>query len=64
MASFIYSYYALKQKCGKIRWLISTPRLKPLRALHLEPIKVIFSDQPMKPNLEDGFTLRCFQRLS
>jgi len=43
---------------------ISTPRLNPLRDLHLEPIKVVFSDQIISPNLGNGFTLRCFQRLS
>ena len=53
-----------KQKCGKIKWNISTPRLNALLHLHLEPIKAIVSRHPMKSNLEDGFTLRCFQRLS
>ena len=53
-----------RQKCGKIKRLISTARLKPLLALHLRPIKVIIFDQPMKPNLGDSFALRCFQRLS
>jgi len=43
---------------------ISTPWLKRLRALHLEPIKVVFSDQIISPNLGNGFTLICFQRLS
>ncbi|HAY12659.1 TPA: hypothetical protein DCX69_04975 [Candidatus Falkowbacteria bacterium] len=32
--------------------------------LHLEPINVVFSDDSMKPNLEDGFALICLQRLS
>ena len=44
--------------------LISTARLKPLRALHLRPINQVISLEPMKPNLEEGFALRCFQRLS
>ena len=61
--TFADSHY-FNQKRGKIIWFISTPQLNPLRDLHLEPIKVIVSDQPMKPNLGDGFALRCFQRLS
>ncbi len=45
--------------------LISTPRLKPLLALHLEPINVIIShESQMIPYLGDGFILRCFQNLS
>ncbi len=43
---------------------ISTPRLKLLPILYLEPINLVISQDPKKPNLEDGFTLRCFQRLS
>ena len=44
---------------------ISTARLKPLLALYLPPINLVFSEESKtKPNLEDGFTLRCFQRLS
>jgi hypothetical protein len=47
-------------------WLavISTPRLKPLRVLHLEPINVVVFDETITPNLGVGFALRCFQRLS
>jgi len=45
--------------------LISTPWLKRLLALHLEPINVIIShESQMIPNLGDGFILRCFQNLS
>ena len=56
--------------------LISTPRLNTLLCLHLVPIiprfrsgspcgDVIISHGPQTiPNLEVGFTLRCFQSLS
>ena len=44
--------------------VFSTPRLNVLPHLHLEPIKLVFSEQPKIPNLEDGFALICFQRLS
>ena len=53
-----------KQKCGRIKRLISTTPLNPLLDLHVWPIKVLFSDQSMKPNLRDSFALICFQRLS
>ena len=44
---------------------ISTPRLNPLLDLHLVPINlVIYKGSMTNVNLEDGFTLRCFQRLS
>lgn len=43
---------------------ISTPRLNPLRDLHLEPIKVVIFNRPKRPNLEVSFPLICFQRLS
>ena len=46
------------------KWIISTPRLKPLRALHLEPINVVVFHDPTIPNLRVSFALRCFQRLS
>ena len=47
-------------------WLagISTPRLKWLPILHLEPINVVVFNEPITPNLGVGFALRCFQRLS
>ncbi|RLE46353.1 hypothetical protein DRJ25_04320 [Candidatus Woesearchaeota archaeon] len=32
--------------------------------LHLEPINAVVSRGLLKPNLEDGFALICFQRLS
>ena len=53
-----------KQKCGRIKRLISTAPLNPLLDLHVRPIKVLFSDQSMKPNLRDSFVLICFQHLS
>jgi hypothetical protein len=44
---------------------ISTPRLNTLLCLHLVPINVIISYVSQTiPNLEAGFPLRCFQRLS
>jgi len=44
---------------------ISTPRLKRLLAVHLEPINVIISYGPQTiSDLGVGFPLRCFQRLS
>ncbi len=44
---------------------ISTSRLKRSRAVHLWPINLLVSEGPqMNPNLGDGFTLICFQRLS
>ena len=44
---------------------ISTSRLHPLRDFHLKPINVIISHGSITiPNLEAGFPLRCFQRLS
>ena len=43
---------------------ISTARLSALPRVHLRPINVIISHGPMIRNLEVGFALRCFQRLS
>ena len=44
---------------------ISTGRLNTLLCLHLLPINVVVSHDPIrKSHLEDGFALRCFQRLS
>ena len=44
---------------------ISTGRLNTLLHLHLLPIDVVVSHDPLrKSHLEDGFALRCFQRLS
>ncbi len=44
---------------------ISTPRLNTLLCLYLEPINLIISQgSKMILNLEVGFPLRCFQRLS
>ena len=43
---------------------ISTPRLKPLRALHLEPINLVVFQEFIVSNLGRGFVLRCFQHLS
>ena len=43
---------------------ISTPQLKSLLILHLEPSNLIISQVPKISNLGASFTLRCFQRLS
>ena len=44
---------------------ISTGRLRTLLPVHLLPINVVVSHDPIrKSHLEDGFALRCFQRLS
>ena len=44
---------------------ISTSQLNALLRLHLKPINVIISHGSITiPNLEAGFPLRCFQRLS
>jgi hypothetical protein len=49
---------------------ISTGKLKPLRALHTQPIKLVVYEwssallREGKSYLEIGFPLRCFQRLS
>ena len=46
-------------------WTISMARLKVLRLVHLPPINLLVSEGPMTNiHLENGFTLRCFQRLS
>ena len=48
-----------------VRRRISTPRLNTLLYFHLGPINVVVSYGPQTiPNLEGGFPLRCFQRLS
>ena len=44
---------------------ISTGRLNTSLCVHLLPINVVVSHDPVrKSHLEDGFALRCFQRLS
>ena len=49
----------------KVSRAISTGQLSPLPNLHFLPINVVVSHDPQgKIHLEDGFALRCFQRLS
>ena len=49
----------------KVFRAISTGQLKPSPALHFLPINVVVSHDPLgNIHLEDGFALRCFQRLS
>ena len=49
---------------------VSTGRLRPSRGFHVRPIYHVFSMGPTEagasrsPYLEEGFPLRCFQRLS
>ena len=49
--------------CLRIR-LISTSWLNTLLHLHRMPIKRLVLPQPKSTHLEDGFPLRCLQRLS
>jgi len=55
---------------GQVSRPISTGRLKGSLPLHLRPINVVISNEPLgglphgMPILGGGFTLRCFQRLS
>ena len=62
--SFVYcaqSYFSSRERYRAI----STGRLNTLLHLHLLPINVVVSHDPQwKSHLEDGFALRCFQRLS
>src|SRR3954467_1738741 len=55
----------LKRKCKKVNRPISTPRLNVLLRVHLVPInQIVFLGSQGKSNLEVGFALICFQRLS
>ena len=64
------SAYALSKFYGQAERAISTRKLKPLLALHSEPIKQVVFLCPSFPlrvgrsNLEECFTLICIQRLS
>ena len=46
------------------RRAISSARLRTSPPLHLRPIDVVVCDGPVRPNLAEGFALRCTQRLS
>jgi len=49
----------------KVSRAISTGQLRTSPPLHFLPINVVVSHDPQgKIHLEDGFALRCFQRLS
>ena len=50
----------LKSANGVIR----TGKLNGLLRLHIRPINVVVFHDSMRSNLEGGFPLRCFQRLS
>ena len=48
---------------------VSTGKLNTLPCLHIQPINLVvyqgtFAIKLTKPYLGEGFTLRCFQRLS
>ena len=63
-ASFAAVLYFLGD-CPERSRAISTARLCVLPHLHLRPIDVIVSDDPIwRSYLEGGFVLRCFQHLS
>ena len=50
--------------CRQSRRAISSARLRTSPPLHLRPIDVVVCDGPVRPNLAEGFALRCTQRLS
>ena len=59
--SLFLGYLSLR----KVFRAISTGLLRPSPTLHILPINVVVSHDPQgKIHLEDGFALRCFQRLS
>ena len=59
MQSLYYAHFLIGYR------VISTPRLKTLLSVHLEPINVIISyDAQTNTDLGGGFLLRCFQKLS
>src|SRR5687768_14354382 len=50
---------------GNKRSALSTARLNTLRCVHRPPINVVVYYEPIRRSgLEEGFPLRCFQRLS
>ncbi len=57
------SPFHLRNQRGKLR-LVSTSRLNALPRLHLKPINLVIFQEAILPNLEVGFPLICFQRLS
>ena len=61
IASQLLGYLSLR----KVYRAISTGQLRPSPTLHFLPINVVVSHDPqVNIHLEDGFALRCFQRLS
>ena len=61
----VYEYIFVVSKFLNRNRNISTSQLNALLRLHLKPINVIISHGSITiPNLEAGFPLRCFQRLS
>ena len=60
-----FAFFGFKFLFWKVFRAISTGRLSTSPYVHLLPINVVVSHDPQgKIHLEDGFALRCFQRLS
>ena len=58
-------YFLAYLSLRKVFRAISTGQLRTSPPLHFLPINVVVSHDPQgKIHLEDGFALRCFQRLS
>ena len=58
-------YFLAYLSLRKVSRAISTGQLRTSPPLHFLPINVVVSHDPQgKIHLEDGFALRCFQRLS
>ena len=57
--------FSTRQVLAQAQRAISTTRLRTLQHLHLWPINVVISHDPLKKShLAAGFALICFQRLS
>ena len=66
-SAFFLSFTGVRQRKNnnEVERLISNRWLKPLLALHLDPINVVVYHEPSgRSHLGVGFVLRCFQRLS
>ena len=60
-----FAFIGFKFLFWKVFRAISTGRLSTSPYVHLLPINVVVSHDPQgNIHLEDGFALRCFQRLS
>ena len=54
----------IENESDQVKRAISTGKLSTLPRLHTRPINVVVFHGSVKSNLEGGFPLRCFQRLS